>query len=95
MVLAAFAAPALTGVFTVRQPDGTLLSIEQFGDEHLHWTATTDGVFVINRNGAYYVAAIDSDGDLSSTDVLAHAEEMLLLELLLDEFAVDRRCYIG
>lgn len=76
MVLAAFAAPALTGVFTVRQPDGTQLSIEQFGDEHLHWTATTDGVFVINRNGAYYVAAIDSDGDLSSTDVLAHAEEM-------------------
>lgn len=76
MALAAFAAPALTGAFTVRQPDGTLLNVEQFGDENLHWTVTTDGVFVINRNGAYYVAAIDEWGELSSTDVLAHAEEL-------------------
>ena len=76
IVLATFAAPALRGVFTVRQPDGTLLGVEQFGDENFHWTATTDGVMVINRNGAYYVAAIDDSGELSSTGVLAHADEL-------------------
>lgn len=76
IVLASFAAPALRGVISVRQPDGTQLSIEQFGDEDFHWTATTDGVMVINRNGAYYVAAIDDSGELSATSVLAHAEEL-------------------
>lgn len=37
------AAPALRGSFTVKQADGTMLTIEQFGDEYHHWTATTDG----------------------------------------------------
>ena len=54
-----WAVPALRGSFTVRQPDGTLLTIEQFGDEHHHWTSTSDGTLVVNKGGAYYVAAID------------------------------------
>ena len=68
-----WAVPALRGSFTVRQPDGTLLTIEQFGDEHHHWTSTSDGTLVVNKGGAYYVAAIDDAGDLSSTGLLAHA----------------------
>lgn len=67
-----WAAPALRGSFTVRQPDGTLLTIEQFGDEHHHWTSTSDGTLVFNKGGAYYVAAIDDDGGLSATSLLAH-----------------------
>ena len=67
-----WAAPALRGSFTVRQPDGTLLTIEQFGDEHHHWTSTSDGTLVFNKGGAYYVAAIDDDGGLSATNLLAH-----------------------
>ena len=42
------AAPALRMPMTVTQPDGTTLTVEQFGDEHHHWTATTDGTMVIN-----------------------------------------------
>ena len=53
-----WAAPALRGSFTMRQPDGSFLTIEQFGDEHHHWTSTSDGTLVINKGGAYYVAAI-------------------------------------
>ena len=71
-----WAAPALRGVFSVRQPDGTQLSVEQFGDEFHHWTTTTDGVMVVNRRGAYYVAAIDNSGELSATGVLAHTKEL-------------------
>ena len=67
-----WAVPALRGSFTVRQPDGTFLTIEQFGDEHHHWTSTSDGTLVINQGGAYYVAAIDHAGCLSATSILAH-----------------------
>lgn len=73
IVAGAFAAPALSGVFTVQQPDGTLLSVEQLGNEYHHWTVTSDGVLVVNRGGAYYVAAIDDAGELSSTGHLVHA----------------------
>ena len=50
------AAPALRMPVTVTQPDGTTLTIEQFGDEHHHWTSTTDGTMVINTGHGYYVA---------------------------------------
>ena len=67
-----WAAPALRGSFTVRQPDGTFLTIEQFGDEYHHWTSTSDGTLVVNKGGTYYVAAIDDTGRLLPTDLLAH-----------------------
>ena len=66
------AAPALRGPFTVKQADGTLLTIEQFGDEWHHWTATTDGALVMSTAKGYYIAQIDEQGQLSATDVLAH-----------------------
>lgn len=74
--LAMLAAPALPGVWQVKQADGTLLSVEQFGDEYHHWTATTDGVLVVNTGKGYYVAAIDEDGQLQATDILAHEPAM-------------------
>ncbi len=66
------AAPALRGSFTVKQSDGTLLSVEQFGDEWHHWTATADGTLVMSTPQGYCVAQIDQQGRLSATDVLAH-----------------------
>lgn len=47
--ISTWAAPALRGSFTVRQPDGTFLTIEQFGDEHHHWTSTSDGALGQSR----------------------------------------------
>ncbi|MBR1447378.1 MAG: M6 family metalloprotease domain-containing protein [Prevotella sp.] len=75
LVLAALqaqAAPALRGPFTVRQPDGTLLTIEQHGDEHHHWTATADGMLVVNTGRGCYVAQISDEGLLTATATLAH-----------------------
>lgn len=66
------AAPALRGLFKVKQADGTMLSVEQFGDEWHHWTATADGVIVLSTDKGYCVAQIDEQGQLSATDVLAH-----------------------
>ena len=66
------AAPALHIPITVTQPDGSTLTIEQFGDEHHHWTATTDGTMVINTSHGYCVAQINDQGELEATDMLAH-----------------------
>ena len=68
-----WAAPALKGVFTVKQPDGTLIGVEQHGDEHCHWTTTEDGALVVNKGGAYYIAEIDDAGELKASGLLAHA----------------------
>lgn len=72
MALLANAAPALRGAFTVTQADGTRLTVEQFGDEHHHWTATADGSLVVNTERGYYVARINESGQLEATDILAH-----------------------
>lgn len=66
------AAPALRGTFTVKQADGTLLTIEQFGDEWHHWNATSDGTLVVATGKGYCIAEIDEQGRLSATDILAH-----------------------
>lgn len=51
------AAPALRGSFTVKQAGGTMLTIEQFGDEYHHWTATTDGTIVIATDKGIYITS--------------------------------------
>ena len=56
----------------VAQPDGSWITVEQFGDEHHHWTATSDGMLVVNTGCGYYVAQIDGDGTLSASTLLAH-----------------------
>ncbi len=35
--------PAYRGVMEWKQPDGYVLRIYKRGDEHMHWTMTTDG----------------------------------------------------
>ena len=67
------AARAFSEPYSVTQPDGTTLTLTLHGDEHGHWTMTSDGVLVVNRGEAYYVAAIDDDGRLTATGLLAHS----------------------
>ena len=73
---AMWAAPALRGAFTVTQADGTLLTIEQFGDEYYHWTETADGTLVVPTRQGYFVAVIDEKGELTASDVLAHEAQL-------------------
>ena len=73
---AMWAAPALRGPFTVTQADGTLLTIEQFGDEYYHWTETADGTLVVPTRQGYFVAVINEKGELTASDVLAHEAQL-------------------
>ena len=56
----------------VTQSDGTRLTILNRGDEHFHYFTTTDGVLLVRTDGSYYIAAVQADGTLTSTGILAH-----------------------
>ena len=67
-----FAIPAHKGTFTVRQPDGTTVTLRLHGDEYLHFNTTTDGYTVVSdeRGGYYYAERL---GDhLVATTLMAH-----------------------
>ena len=66
------AAPALPGPFSVSQPDGSRITIRQYGDEYHHWTETTDGMLVVNTLSGCFVATIADDGTLQPSRLLAH-----------------------
>lgn len=56
----------------VRQSDGTTLTIVLHGDEDFHYYTTIDGVLLVQREDGYYIGAVDAQGTLSATPLLAH-----------------------
>ena len=72
MLVSAFAAPAYRKPFTVKQSDGTELTVVLAGDEALHYYATADGKPLVKEaNGDYSYATFDN-GVFVSTKCLAH-----------------------
>ena len=69
---AAQAIPAYPGVFKVKQPDGTTVSLRQHGDEWMHFTTTADGYTVVKDARGYYVYAELKDGRLQATAQVVH-----------------------
>lgn len=68
----ASAVPAPPYSISVRQPDGTSLTIRLHGDEYFHYTTTTDGyVIVQGPGGFYYHASYQSDGSRKLMSVRA------------------------
>ena len=57
---------------TVTQKDGTQLTIIGHGDVDCHWFTTLDGVLLYQDGIDYYVARVESNGELASTNILAH-----------------------
>lgn len=66
------ASKAHTVPFTAYQVDGTQLTVILQGDEYMHWATTTDSVLLYQIDRNYYIAAIDGNGHISSTGILAH-----------------------
>lgn len=67
-----FAAPAYRKPFSVRQSDGTELTVMLVGDEALHYYATTDGKPLVKEAGGDFCYAAFSNGTFVSTKCLAH-----------------------
>ena len=82
-----WAVPAKRITMTVEQPDGTMLTLTQRGDEHFHYLMTEDGVMVRPHGKAYYYAEI-KDGNIVPSKHLAHAyssrtnDELRIVEAL-------------
>jgi immune inhibitor A len=66
------AAKAFNVPITITQPDGMELTVINHGDEDLHWYTTTDGVILYHSGSYFYIAAIDDNGNMTSTSQLAH-----------------------
>ena len=70
--LPTFAAKANSTPFSVKQADGTMLTVVLHGDENFHWYSTLDGVVLARQDGSFYVADIKTDGSVVPTKFLAH-----------------------
>ena len=57
----AYAVRAFPGAVTVTQADGTTLTIRIHGDENFHYTTTSDGYLITQRDGIYYYATVGAD----------------------------------
>ena len=71
MQISAYAVPALPRLITVKQSDGSTITIRIHGDEKFHYTTTSDGYLVVQKNGVYYHATADASG-LRVTDIKAN-----------------------
>lgn len=82
-----WAVKAYPSPIEVRQADGTTLTVILHGDEDFHFYTTLDGILLVQREDGYYIGAIDDQGELSGTQLLAHnagersAEEIHLASL--------------
>lgn len=61
------AMPAMRGLRTIEQPDGTVIEIRVVGDENMHFTTLADGTLIQQDvDGFYRIAKIDADGAVVS-----------------------------
>ena len=72
VAVSAFAAPAYRKPFTVKQSDGTELTVVLAGDEALHYFVTADGMPLVKESNGDYCYATFKNGAFVSTRQLAH-----------------------
>ena len=72
VAVSAFAAPAYRKPFTVKQSDGTELTVVLAGDEALHYFATADGMPLVKEANGDFCYATFEGGAFVSTKHLAH-----------------------
>ncbi len=76
MTMTLLAVPAKPGIHTVKQSDGTTLSIELHGDEHFHFTTTDDGYLIRqNADGVYEYAELTAERIVKPIGVKAYSTD--------------------
>lgn len=74
-ICTAMAVPAYKGAISVKQPDGSTVTIRLHGDEFMSFTTTADGYTVEKNNKGYYCYAVKQNGIMTATDIVAHDTE--------------------
>ena len=64
-----YAVPAKRSAMTVRQPDGTEITVRLHGDEHFHYLTTEAGHIVAKDSAGRYTYARVSGGHIEPTTV--------------------------
>jgi len=83
------AVPAYPHPRTIKQPDGSEVTIIKYGDESYHYTATIDGYLVQqDEHGVYYFAEKDATGTIKRSTLKAINNPKTIKNLLKTE---DRR----
>lgn len=68
-----YGVPAKNITQSVKQPDGTELTLTLFGDEYVHWFQTPDGRPVLQAtDGSYRYADAGINGEILISDIIAH-----------------------
>ena len=75
-VCTAMAVPAHKGKVSVKQPDGSTVTIRLHGDEYMSFTTTEDGYTVVKNDKGYYCYAVKQGSTLTTTDIVAHDSNM-------------------
>ncbi|MDO4950394.1 MAG: M6 family metalloprotease domain-containing protein, partial [Bacteroidales bacterium] len=57
---------------TIRQSDGSFITVIAHGDEFGNYVTALDGALLVAENEVFYIAETTSDGTLKSSGVLAH-----------------------
>ena len=74
MSVASWGAKAIPIPLDMTQPDGTVLTVMLYGDEHFHYYTTSDGILLTTIDDAFYIAKVNDNGTLSPTPYLAHQQ---------------------
>lgn len=87
----AFGKPAMRGIRTVSQPDGSKLEIIVEGDEHFHYTATPSGLLLTkDSDGFYRLARLEADGAITSTGIFPSDAKALLAATPVSELDLGK-----
>ena len=69
------AAKANSTPFSVKQSDGTTITVRLHGDENFSWYTTMDNVVLARSGNDFFIADIDAIGNITPTAQLAHEKE--------------------
>ena len=69
------AVPAIKKPITVKQADGTTITIYLRGDENTKWHETLDGYSLMKVDNQFYYAVLDKDGNMVASKVKAHDQD--------------------
>lgn len=95
--LSAGAVKAYPGLIKVTQPDGSTIQIRMMGDERFNFILSEDGYLLVNKDGGYYFAESDNEGQPVASPYLASpaasrsAEVKKFLGKINTESLVDAR----
>ena len=70
---AVLAVPADPTPWTFEQPDGSMITLQNFGDQFFSWTETSEGYIVVydEESDSFYYASASEDGLYPGTQMVS------------------------